>query len=94
MSKDPMPGKSENGTGQHSEGLKRRDLLLSGTSLVAASALLGAGFATAAQAQQPTSTPPTGQQPNILFIMGDDIGWFNIGAYHRGYDVRQNAEPR
>jgi arylsulfatase len=20
------------------------------------------------------------QQPNILFIMGDDIGWFNIGA--------------
>jgi hypothetical protein len=29
-----------------------------------------------------------------LFIMGDDIGWFNIGAYHRGNDVRQNAEPR
>ena len=24
------------------------------------------------------------QQPNIVFIMGDDIGWFNIGAYHRG----------
>ena len=23
-------------------------------------------------------------QPNIVFIMGDDIGWFNIGAYHRG----------
>ena len=23
-------------------------------------------------------------KPNILFIMGDDIGWFNIGAYHRG----------
>ncbi len=23
------------------------------------------------------------QQPNIVFIMGDDIGWFNIGAYHR-----------
>ena len=22
--------------------------------------------------------------PNILVIMGDDIGWFNIGAYHRG----------
>jgi arylsulfatase A-like enzyme len=29
-----------------------------------------------AQAQQ--------QKPNILFIMGDDVGWFNIGAYHRG----------
>ena len=24
------------------------------------------------------------KQPNILFVMGDDIGWFNIGAYHRG----------
>ena len=22
--------------------------------------------------------------PNIVMIMGDDIGWFNIGAYHRG----------
>jgi len=24
------------------------------------------------------------QRPNIVAIMGDDIGWFNIGAYHRG----------
>ena len=24
------------------------------------------------------------QRPNIIVIMGDDIGWFNIGAYHRG----------
>ena len=24
------------------------------------------------------------QRPNIIFIMGDDIGWFNISAYHRG----------
>jgi len=23
-------------------------------------------------------------KPNILVIMGDDVGWFNIGAYHRG----------
>jgi arylsulfatase A-like enzyme len=27
-------------------------------------------------------TPAT--KPNILVIMGDDVGWFNIGAYHRG----------
>jgi arylsulfatase A-like enzyme len=26
----------------------------------------------------------TQTKPNILFIMADDIGWFNIGAYHRG----------
>ncbi len=32
---------------------------------------------------QPT-TKPTAKKPNILVIMGDDVGWFNIGAYHRG----------
>ena len=26
----------------------------------------------------------TGKKPNIVFIMGDDIGMWNIGAYHRG----------
>src|SRR4029077_777503 len=25
-----------------------------------------------------------GSKPNILFIMGDDVGMWNIGAYHRG----------
>ncbi len=25
-----------------------------------------------------------GKKPNIVFIMGDDVGWFNIGAYHQG----------
>src|SRR6201992_3618752 len=24
------------------------------------------------------------KKPNILFIMGDDVGVFNVGAYHRG----------
>jgi arylsulfatase len=40
-------------------------------------ALLTAG--TPASAQQPQAKPP-----NILVIMGDDVGWFNIGAYHQG----------
>ena len=84
MSKDEMRGTSDHGITKNSEGLKRRDLLLSGSSLVAASALLGAGIATPAQAQQPASTPSTGRQPNIIVIMGDDIGIWNIGAYHRG----------
>jgi len=82
MSDDQVRGKPEDGVTQDSGGLKRRDLLLSGSSLLAASVLSGAGLATYAQAQQQPS--PTGQRPNILFIMGDDIGWFNIGAYHRG----------
>ena len=34
------------------------------------------------------SVPATAQQqqqkPNIVVIMGDDIGMWNIGAYHRG----------
>ena len=34
--------------------------------------------ATLAVAQTP------GKQPNIIVIMGDDIGMWNIGAYHRG----------
>ena len=24
------------------------------------------------------------RKPNIVFVMADDVGWFNIGAYHRG----------
>ena len=36
-------------------------------------------------ARQPAQTGNAGQKrPNILFIMGDDVGWFNIGAYHQG----------
>ena len=35
-----------------------------------------------AQTQPQTQTQT--KKPNILVIMGDDIGWFNIGAYHRG----------
>ncbi|HEY8162886.1 MAG TPA: arylsulfatase [Methylocystis sp.] len=27
---------------------------------------------------------PGDKRPNILVIMGDDVGWFNIGAYHQG----------
>jgi arylsulfatase A-like enzyme len=30
------------------------------------------------------ATASTQTKPNIVFIMGDDIGWFNIGAYHQG----------
>jgi arylsulfatase A-like enzyme len=36
-----------------------------------------------------TSVPATAQQPkpNILFIMGDDIGWMQPSIYHRGLMV-------
>ena len=34
-------------------------------------------------ASVPASAQP-GQKPNILFIMGDDIGWMQPSIYHRG----------
>jgi arylsulfatase len=42
-------------------------------------ALAALASTAAAQAQQPGA-----KKPNIVVIMGDDIGIWNIGAYHRG----------
>ncbi|HEX5998318.1 MAG TPA: arylsulfatase, partial [Hyphomicrobiaceae bacterium] len=58
-------------------------MLMTGGALIAASAL-SAGTKQAQAQQAPASTLRPGRRPNIIFIMGDDIGWFNIGAYHRG----------
>ena len=68
----------------------KRKLIPIGSSLLAATAaLIGAGLSM--QAADPESSPATaGQQakkPNILFIMGDDIGWMQPGIYHRGLMV-------
>jgi arylsulfatase len=80
MTSDRTRGKSPQRTSQSGSGIKRRDLLLSGSSLVAASALTAAGLATSAQAQQ-QPTPPAGRRSNILVIFGDDIGQTNVSAY-------------
>ena len=40
-----------------------------------------------ADAREPTAqavATASGKKPNIVVIMGDDVGWFNIGAYHQG----------
>ena len=37
-----------------------------------------AGLVSSARAQAPA------QKPNIIVIMGDDIGWSNIGVYNQG----------
>ncbi|MBV9488687.1 MAG: arylsulfatase [Verrucomicrobia bacterium] len=49
----------------------RRPLL---TAVAASAALLSAAYPAEA----------ADRKPNVLVIMGDDVGWFNIGAYHRG----------
>ena len=62
--------------------LSRRNILLAGTTFAAASA-----FGTAASVQKAVAQAQQGSasgRPNILVIMGDDIGWFNIGAYNQG----------
>jgi hypothetical protein len=84
MGNDRSPEKNNDDTDTES-GVRRRDLLLSGAALVAATAL-GSGISNSAQAQPapPSLTPPSGTKPNILFIMGDDIGWFNVSAYNMG----------
>ncbi|CAH1673447.1 Arylsulfatase [Hyphomicrobiales bacterium] len=52
--------------------------------LLGATALMSAAIVLPAAAQAPSPAPSAPVQPNILVIMGDDVGWFNIGAYHQG----------
>jgi arylsulfatase A-like enzyme len=68
--------------GGRKRALNRRNMLLAGTTVAAASALGSATAVQQAVAQAQQAAP--GGKPNILVIMGDDVGWFNIGAYHRG----------
>ncbi len=79
-------GKSESDTNAQ-QAIDRRNLLL-GTSLLIAAATVTSGALAQAQrpAPGPMSVAPTGGggKPNILFIMGDDIGWFNVSAYNMG----------
>jgi arylsulfatase A-like enzyme len=41
-------------------------------------------FAASPVSSGPALAQEPAKKPNILFIMGDDVGWFNVGAYHRG----------
>ena len=77
MSNDAKGG----GSDLRDRAVNRRNILLGGTTLAAASALGAAAPVKLAQAQQPAAS---GRPPNILVVMGDDVGWFNIGAYHQG----------
>ena len=64
--------------------------------LLTAALALPVAFSGAAQAQLPAGgSPAQGQlpvkKPNIVVIMGDDIGWFNLGSYNSG--MMLNATP-
>lgn len=64
--------------------LNRRSILLGGTSLAAASVLAVGAPVKVAQAQAQQHVSPSRRTPNILVIMGDDIGQTNISAYSFG----------
>jgi arylsulfatase A-like enzyme len=74
---------------QITSGIKRSRT----SALTALAALLAVGLAavvTAAPvvAQEKMTTPsPAEKKPNILFIMGDDIGWMQPSIYHEGLAV-------
>jgi arylsulfatase A-like enzyme len=67
----------EGASNSKKSAVDRRKILLAGTALAAVSAIPTLAAVETARAQ-------TGQQPNILVIMGDDIGWSNIGVYNQG----------
>jgi arylsulfatase len=56
----------------------KRKLTHIGLSLLAGTAALVCAVSPAQAADK---------KPNILFIMGDDIGWMQVGAYHQGLAV-------
>jgi len=53
--------------------MKRVPVLISPGIMLVASLALGATTASAEE-----------KKPNIIFIMGDDVGWSNIGVYNQG----------
>jgi arylsulfatase A-like enzyme len=70
---------------KNGSGLKRRDLLLTVSTVAAASAVSGlVGSAQAQQQKAAAPATPSGQRPNILVIWGDDVGVANVSAYSLG----------
>lgn len=61
---------------RHSRTKLNRAGAMTARALVLTLSLAAVGTAAPAVAQE--------KKPNIIVIMGDDIGWFNVGAYHRG----------
>ena len=61
------------------------------TALTATAAL---GLTSCATAQPAATAGGSATKPNIVVIMGDDIGMWNIGAYSRGMMAGTDAEPR
>jgi arylsulfatase A-like enzyme len=75
---------SNEATRSNTRTIDRRNLLLGTSTLVATAALTSSALAQAQKAAPAAAPATSGRKPNILFIMGDDIGWFNVSAYNMG----------
>jgi arylsulfatase len=66
--------------------MNRRQLFTTTAGAALATAVGGTAPLREAQATSliPSAAAQPVRKPNILVIMGDDVGWFNIGAYHQG----------
>jgi arylsulfatase A-like enzyme len=56
----------------------------SSLSRVCGAIVAGLLFAATIAVASPAQAQAPARKPNILVIMGDDVGWFNVGAYSRG----------
>ena len=66
---------SEDKLNRKSTVVNRRNMLMAGTTIAAATAIVATSPLEVTQAQQqPAGSPPNGKRPNILVIFGDDIG--------------------
>jgi arylsulfatase A-like enzyme len=83
MSKDTLNEKQRKKAGP-GNGFSRCDMLLTGTSIFAVTGLASPSLISPAEAQQKKPVAQSGQRPNILVIMGDDIGQTNVSAYSFG----------
>ena len=75
------------------QSLNRRSILFSVITLTVASAIV-LGAAQQAEAQQRPAPGPSARKPNILMIMADDIGWFNVSAYNRWHYGLPHSQHR
>ena len=72
-----MPLTNRDGPRQVSGSWHKRSCAL----LMGATALMSVTLSEPASAQ---AQPPSQQRPNIVVIMADDVGIWNVSAYHRG----------
>jgi hypothetical protein len=74
------PGVVSGNARKFSKGVNPKQTTTSALSLIL---LFNGGFAAMAQ----------DKKPNILVIMGDDIGWYNPSIYNRGEMLSQVGTP-